>query len=52
MPQKDKNQQPQPTDAFEFIGMMAQKRNTKPELEEKEAAEESEIQKSCAPKSE
>jgi len=52
MPEKDKDQQSHSTDAFEFIGMMAQKRATKPKPEEKEATEESEIEKSCYPKTE
>ena len=50
MPKKDKEVITQSTDAFEFIGMMAQKRTTKPKPEEKKATEEAEIEKSCYPK--
>ena len=39
MPKKDQEGPTQATDAFEFIGRMAQKRKEKPELEEKEAVE-------------
>ena len=52
MPEKDQERTTQATDAFEFIGRMAQKRKEKPELEEKEAVEKSETQKPCFPKSE
>ena len=46
MPEKNKNQPSLSTDAFEFIGMMARKRTTKPKPEGKEATEASEIEKS------
>ncbi|MEC7836160.1 MAG: hypothetical protein VYB13_04305 [Chloroflexota bacterium] len=52
MPEKNKNQPSLSTDAFEFIGMMARKRTTKPKPEGKEATEEAEIEKSCYPKTE
>ncbi len=52
MPKKDKEVPTQSTDAFEFIGRMAQKRKEKTKLEEKKAVEESEIQNSCSSKSE
>ena len=52
MPKKDREGPTQATDAFEFIGRMAQKRKEKPELEEKEAVEKSETQEPCFPKSE
>ena len=48
MSKEDKGLSSQSTDAFEFIGRMAQKRKEKSEKEEREHLEESKIQNSSS----
>ena len=49
MSKEDKGLSSQSTDAFEFIGRMAQRRQDEREPEEKDAVEELEIQNSRLP---